>query len=139
MTAQAPAASIRIWLILFTSIILTALGQIFLKLGAINLSSWGQLGDNLLHGQLTHKEQDLLLWFSLGVGCYIASMLVWIYVLSFLKLSRAYPLLSMAYVLVYLAAVLLPALGERFSMEKNIGILIIMIGVFIVSLPSKSK
>ncbi|MCL4170601.1 UNVERIFIED_CONTAM: hypothetical protein GTU68_020674 [Idotea baltica] len=74
----------------------------------------------------------------LGVGSYFVSTFLWLYVLAYLKLSRAYPLLSVAYILVYLAAIMIPILNETASWEKNLGIVIIIIGVFIVSLPSEA-
>lgn len=132
-----PTVPVRTWLILLTAIVLTAIGQIFMKLSAGQLQSWSELLQNLYNWQLTNAEMTGLLDFSIGITCYFASMLLWIYVLSFLKLSRAYPLLSLAYVFVYLGAVYWPGLDEKFSTEKNLGILIIIIGVVIVSLPSK--
>jgi undecaprenyl phosphate-alpha-L-ara4N flippase subunit ArnF len=139
MEAVRNTVSLRTWLILLSAIVLTAVGQIFMKLSAVQLTSWSELLHNLHQWQLTNAEIAGLLDFSIGISCYFASMLLWMYVLSFLKLSRAYPLLSLAYVLVYLGAVFWPGLGEDFSMEKNVGILIIMVGVVIVSLPSKPK
>lgn len=129
--------SLRTWLILLLAIVLTATGQIFMKLSSVLLTDWRELLQNFYQWQLTSDQFSGLLDFSIGITCYFASMLLWIYVLSFLKLSRAYPLLSLAYVLVYLAAVFWPGLNEQISAEKNIGILIIVVGVIIVSLPSK--
>lgn len=127
------------WGILAASILLTAIGQLFMKVSTQYLTSWAQFVDQLLLWQLAPDEQSMLIWFVLGVGSYFTSMLLWIYVLSFLKLSRIYPLLGCAYVLVYLGAVLWPKIDEQFSLEKNIGILVIIIGVIIVSIPSKTK
>lgn len=137
--SKPPCVPVHAWLTLLLSIVLTAIGQIFMKLSAVNLTSWGELQEHLNERQLTSHEIDGLQYLTLGIGSYFASMLLWVYVLSFLKLSRAYPLLSLAYVLVYLGAIFWPGLNEQASAEKNIGILIIIIGVFIVSLPSKPK
>jgi len=135
--AQLNPISARTWLILLLAIILTAIGQIFMKLSAVQLSAWGELVQSIYAWQLSSEDIRGLLDFSVGITCYFLSMLLWIYVLSFLKLSRAYPLLSLAYVFVYLGAVFWPGLNEDFSMQKNLGILIIIVGVIIVSLPSK--
>lgn len=129
--------SVRTWLILLAAIVLTAIGQIFMKLSAVQLSSWAELFQSLYAWQLSTEEARGLIDFSIGITCYFASMLLWMYVLSFLKLSRAYPMLSLAYVFVYLGAVYWPGLNEHFSAEKNLGVLIIIVGVIIVSLPSK--
>lgn len=135
--ARLQPISARTWLILLAAIVLTAVGQIFMKLSAVQLNSWSELFQHIYTWQLSSDEVTGLINFSIGITCYFASMLLWIYVLSFLKLSRAYPLLSLAYIFVYLGAVYWPGLEERFSAEKNLGVLIIIIGVIIVSLPSK--
>jgi len=139
MSAPIPKTSIMTWAVLVASILLTTIGQLFMKVSTQYLTSWEQFVDQLLHWQLAPAEQSMLIWFVLGIGSYFTSMLLWIYVLSFLKLSRIYPLLGCAYVLVYLGAVLWPKIDEQFSVEKNIGILVIIIGVIIVSIPSKAK
>jgi undecaprenyl phosphate-alpha-L-ara4N flippase subunit ArnF len=134
---HSPRVSAVTWGVLVISIMLTALGQLFMKVSTQYLTSWGQFTDQLLSWELAPTEQSMLIWFVLGVGSYFSSMLLWIYVLSFLKLSRIYPLLSFAYILVYLGAVFWPKIGEEFSVEKNIGVLIIIVGVIVVSIPSK--
>lgn len=127
------------WLILGVAILLTAVGQLFMKLSAQTLSGWGELWQQLIEYSLTDGNQTALLWFSLGILSYFVSMLMWVYVLSFLRLSKAYPLFSIAYILVYLGAVFLPQFDESTSIQKNIGIAIIIIGVVIVSLPSSRE
>lgn len=127
------------WLILGVAILLTAVGQLFMKLSTRYLSGWGELWQQVTEYSLTDSNQTALLWFSMGILSYFVSMLMWVYVLSFLKLSKAYPLLSIAYVLVYLGAVWLPELNETMSSQKSIGVAIIIIGVVIVSLPGSRK
>ena len=137
--ASPPKVTLVTWGVLFSAIMLTATGQLFMKVSTQYLTSWSQLIDQLLLWELAPAEQSMLIWFVLGIGSYFSSMLLWMYVLSFLKLSRAYPLLSFAYVLVYFGAVFWPKIGESFSLEKSIGVLIIIIGVIIVSIPSKKQ
>ena len=98
--APTPKVPIMIWGVLVASILLTAIGQLFMKVSTQYLTSWEQFLDQLLLWQLAPAEQSMLIWCVLGVGSYFTSMLLWIYVLSFLKLSRIYPLLGAAYVLV---------------------------------------
>ncbi|WP_022950257.1 4-amino-4-deoxy-L-arabinose-phospho-UDP flippase subunit F [Leucothrix mucor] len=129
----------RSWIILGVAILLTAVGQLFMKLSTQYLSGWSELWQQLTEYSLTSGNQTALLWFSLGILSYFVSMLMWVYVLSFLKLSKAYPLFSIAYVLVYVGAVCLPQFNETTNLQKNIGILIIIIGVVIVSLPSSRE
>ena len=125
------------WGLLITAVMLTAIGQLFMKVSTQYLTTWAQFTDQLLTWQLAPAEQSMLIWFVLGVSSYFGSMVLWMYVLSFVKLSRAYPLLSFAYVLVYLGAVFWPKIGESFSFEKSVGVFIIILGVIIVSIPSK--
>ena len=94
---------------------------------------------NFVLAFLLIKASDWVVKNDFGIINWLPEMLLWMYVLSFLKLSRAYPLLSFAYVLVYLGAVFWPKIGESFSLEKSIGVLIIIIGVIIVSIPSKKQ
>ncbi|KFX19395.1 4-amino-4-deoxy-L-arabinose-phosphoundecaprenol flippase subunit ArnF [Pectobacterium betavasculorum] len=68
-----------------------------------------------------------------GIICYGLSMVCWFMVLRYLPLSRAYPLISLSYAVVYLAAVFLPWLNEPMSLRKNLGVLIILLGVWLVS------
>ncbi|AFR04363.1 4-amino-4-deoxy-L-arabinose-phospho-UDP flippase [Pectobacterium brasiliense] len=68
-----------------------------------------------------------------GMLCYGLSMVCWFMVLRYLPLSRAYPLISLSYAVVYLAAVFLPWLNEPMSLRKNLGVLIILLGVWLVS------
>jgi undecaprenyl phosphate-alpha-L-ara4N flippase subunit ArnF len=76
-------------------------------------------------------------WVVSGVVCYIVAMLVWLQVLRLLPLSVAYPLLSLGYIVVYLAAYFLPEISEAFTYQKSVGIGLIMLGVILVT--SKPK
>ncbi len=51
----------------------------------------------------------------LGLTGYVASMGCWYLALRRMALSRAYALLSLSYILVWGAAVVLPGWGEHFS------------------------
>lgn len=70
-----------------------------------------------------------LLLLGLGLMTYAISVLAWIVALKKYQLSRAYPFLSLGYVLVYLVAVLWPGLDETLSWNKSAGILLILAGV----------
>ena len=60
-----------------------------------------------------------------GLTCYGVSMLCWVAALRSLPLRVAYPLLSASYVIVYLAAGLLPAFGEHLNATRSLGVLLI--------------
>lgn len=119
-------------LLLISSIILTAAAQILMKTGMVGL---GELRYSLTFlQQLLSSESmtDLLIIFS-GLVCYGLSMIAWIGVLTRIELSVAYPFLSISYILVYLAALLLPWLNESFSLLRFSGIIFIGIGLMLIT------
>jgi undecaprenyl phosphate-alpha-L-ara4N flippase subunit ArnF len=72
-------------------------------------------------------------WGLAGLGCYAVSMMLWLVALSRCDLSLAYPMLSLSYVLVYIAAVYWPRLGESATTLKTAGIMLIVAGVMLVA------
>ncbi|PPE60528.1 4-amino-4-deoxy-L-arabinose-phospho-UDP flippase [Pectobacterium brasiliense] len=112
------------------SIVLASTAQVLMKSGmlalpSISLAHWPSLS-TLLAGW---PAVAVLI----GMLCYGLSMVCWFVVLRYLPLSRAYPLISLSYAVVYLAAVFLPWLNEPMSLRKNLGVLIILLGVWLVS------
>ncbi|KAA5967111.1 MULTISPECIES: 4-amino-4-deoxy-L-arabinose-phosphoundecaprenol flippase subunit ArnF [unclassified Pantoea] len=67
-----------------------------------------------------------------GLGAYGLSMLCWIRALGHFPLNRVYPLLSLSYVLVWLAAVSLPVFHEAFSWHSLAGVVMIVIGLLCI-------
>jgi len=66
-----------------------------------------------------------------GFVSYAVSAVLWIVILSRAELSWAFPMVSLSYVI---TAVLSPVLlGESFSIQRFVGILVICAGVFLVS------
>lgn len=119
-------------LLLTSSIILTAAAQILMKTGMTGLGelsySWIFLKQLLSSESLT----SVFIVFS-GLVCYGLSMVAWIGVLTRIDLSVAYPFLSISYILVYLAALLLPWLNESFSLLRFSGIIFISIGLILIT------
>ncbi|WP_174866291.1 4-amino-4-deoxy-L-arabinose-phosphoundecaprenol flippase subunit ArnF [Pectobacterium polaris] len=112
------------------SIVLASTAQLLMKSGmlalpSISIAHWPSLS-TLLAGW-----PAVAVLF--GMLCYGLSMVCWFMVLRYLPLSRAYPLISLSYAVVYLAAVFLPWLNEPMSLRKNLGVLIILLGVWLVS------
>ena len=66
-----------------------------------------------------------------GIGCYVASVVVWILALSRVEVSIAYPMLSIGYVVNAVAAHYL--FGEAVSPLRLAGIGVIILRVFIVA------
>nr|WP_249434047.1 4-amino-4-deoxy-L-arabinose-phosphoundecaprenol flippase subunit ArnF [Enterobacter cloacae] len=74
----------------------------------------------------------------LGLMGYVASMGCWYLALHRMALSKAYALLSLSYILVWGAAILLPGWGESFSWQGLAGVGLIMLGVLVIFLPRTS-
>lgn len=66
-----------------------------------------------------------------GMFCYVASVFVWLLVLSRAPVSYAYPMISLGYITTCLAAVLL--FNETLTLTRVLGIFIIIAGVYLVS------
>jgi drug/metabolite transporter (DMT)-like permease len=66
-----------------------------------------------------------------GFFAYMVSAALWIVILSRAELSWAFPMVSLSYVLTAIFSPIL--LGESFSVQRFIGILVICVGVFLVS------
>jgi drug/metabolite transporter (DMT)-like permease len=78
-------------------------------------------------------------WFDLTVmlyaGCafalYAGATLLWIYLLRFVELSRAYPVMAVSFVIVpFLSAWFF---GDRLSEIYFVGVLLITIGVIVIT------
>ena len=74
-----------------------------------------------------------LLAVAAGIVGYALSMLCWFYALLHLPLSTAYPLISISYALVYIAAVLLPWFNESATVFKTLGVVFILFGVWLIN------
>lgn len=86
--------------------------------------------------------------FSLSVGAltlyaglvgYLLSVICWHKALHQLALSKAYALLSLSYVLVWVASMTLPGLQGTFSLRALAGVLCITGGLMIIFLPSRKR
>lgn len=113
-----------IYLLAFISILLGAVAQYFLKMGMTNWALKGSVGE--MFRLLFH---NYYLWS--GILCYGVSMLFWLYVLSRMELSKAYPMVSLGYVITLLIGYFL--LNEPLSYPKVIGIVLIVAGVCFIA------
>ncbi|GKW10871.1 MULTISPECIES: 4-amino-4-deoxy-L-arabinose-phosphoundecaprenol flippase subunit ArnF [Pectobacterium] len=112
------------------SIVLASTAQVLMKSGMLALPSISMTHFPSLSALMAGWPAVAVL---VGIICYGLSMVCWFMVLRYLPLSRAYPLISLSYAVVYLAAVFLPWLNEPMSLRKNLGVLIIMLGVWLVT------
>lgn len=107
------------YLFILTSIFLAAIGQMFLKKGAI------------LNADLLTIFRNYLTW--IGLFCYFLGALLWIAALSKMKLSHVYPFTFLTYALVMAGAHFL--FGERISIiNLLIGSVLIILGIIIINL-----
>lgn len=70
---------------------------------------------------------------AIGIVFYALSLLCWLKVLLALPLSRAYPLLSLSYVLVGVMTAFLPCFNEPLTLFKIAGIAMVFVGVWLIS------
>lgn len=112
------------------SVLIVSAGQLLIKWALSNLSPYINSESNL--NLLFEQTSSYLLALSAGIICYGVSMLFWMIALRTLALSRAYPLLSLSYGLVYAGAIFTPGLNEPFSWLKMTGILLIVVGTSLI-------
>jgi len=124
------------YLCMAASIVLSGSAQLFMKAGMVLLSN-ASTGSSWME-VITGDSVGAVTWVALGLLCYAFSLFFWMYAISRLELSFAYPMLSLSYVLVYLVASYWPLLGEQISPIRGAGIAIIIYGVYLIS-RSKSK
>lgn len=113
--------------LILTSVFLGALGQILVKIGAVNLTL------NFSAGQFIPSIIGILKNFFVmsGIVSYGTSFLIWIKVLSKVELSYAYPMVSLGYVITTFYAYFF--LNESISIQRVLGIFLIIGGVVLIS------
>lgn len=124
--------------LLASSIVLSAVGQLGMKAGmqelhalatrgvAMSAASWGELA-------------PAIEWTLAGLAAYGLSLLCWLAVLVRYPLSYAYPLLGLAYVLVYIGATHWERLAEPASVLRTGGTLLILAGVALVTVADRRR
>ena len=120
-------------LLVAVSIVLTSVAQLLFSfvMKQINADSF-----NLAVVVMSLSASDIL-YLGLGIVLYGVSMLAWIVALTRLPLSLAYPMLSISYLIVYVAATCLAAFDEMAGMGKSIGLGLIVIGVSVLFLDER--
>jgi drug/metabolite transporter (DMT)-like permease len=115
------------FLLLFFNVLLTVIGQILFKHGMNMIGRISSMQDAI--GKLT--QAFLNPYILSGIAIYGFTTLVWLVILSRVKLSIAYPMLSSGYVLSILFSWML--FKESIPKVRIIGALIICIGVYLVT------
>ena len=98
-------------------------GQVSLKGGMNRVGRIGRAGG--------HRWRDGWMHILMGLASYGASMLLWLYTLSRVELSYAFPFVSLSFVGIVLVARF--GLGEQIHPTRILGSLLIVAGVLVVS------
>jgi len=117
------------WLLILSGVGLNAAAQLLLKTATRSLVSLGPFGAQTLPQYVLVLAHNPPFWA--GMTCYALSVCVWIAALTKAPVSTAYPMLSLGYVVVALAA--WASLGETLNTAKIVGIVLICAGVILVS------
>jgi drug/metabolite transporter (DMT)-like permease len=112
------------YLQLFVSIILTAVSQIFLKIGVDTqfVSPWYTISNFFGY------------WIWLGILAVIGSLFSWLYALKSVPLIIAFNLAATNHIMVAVGSWLF--LGEAISTRRWIGVFLVALGVFFIARPA---
>jgi len=108
-----------------SSILMGACGQVLLKCGVNRL---GQINLNWPEILNTIFRIFSNIWILTGILFFVSSMILWIKVISTMDLSKAYPSVSLSYIIVFIMSIFL--FHESISLDKIIGLLLISAGVY---------
>lgn len=120
--------NIAIFPIILLGVFLNAGAQFLLKTGMNRIGYFDFSWANLLPIGFQVAINPYII---MGLACYLISVVVWLIALSRVDVSIAYPMISIGYVVNALAAYYF--LGEHVSFMRMSGILVILIGVYLVA------
>ena len=112
--------------LIIISALINTTAQLLLKAGANHLKLSAQT--TVWHYLLQLMVNPYLM---IGGVCYVASVCVWVLILSRVPVSFAYPLGSIAYITTAIAATII--FHQYLSFTRIMGILIIIFGVYLIS------
>lgn len=116
------------------SVLLVSSAQLLLKSAMAHLPPVSQFG--ALWSALLAMHAPALTLLA-GLAAYSLSMLSWFLALQRLPLSRAYPLLSLSYVLVWSCAMVLPGFEAVFNWWQLAGVVAVVSGLILICSPVK--
>ena len=114
-------------LILLT-VLLGSSGQLLMKKGALELGEVVVDPDTLLSLATRIVTTPAI---PLGLAMWVLAALLWLYVLTRVDLSFAYPMLSLGYVVAMFGARIL--FGEELSALRILGTGVVIIGIILIS------
>jgi drug/metabolite transporter (DMT)-like permease len=105
-------------------------GQLLFKLAAQRLAASGSTGAvGVVGGRLMELAGNAYFYLAFGLYCGLA--VLWVWLLTFTPLSRAYPFVALAFAITPLLGGLL--FGEPINLRLGLGILAILTGLFLVT------
>ncbi|MDY7572950.1 EamA family transporter [Actimicrobium sp. CCI2.3] len=113
---------------ILTGICLNAIAQLLLKAGTNAVGAIHLTAENWFPTGVKLATQLPILG---GLTCYVVSVLVWIIGLSRVDVTIAYPMLSLGYIINAVGAWYF--LGEMVSMQRILGIGVIIVGVILLA------
>ena len=113
-------------ILILISVLLGASGQILMKYGTMRVET--NADDSAFDLLLKYFTNISVLG---GVGLYALSAITWIFALSKVQLSYAYPMVALGYVVVVAASYFI--FGDSISVMRVAGLLAIVIGVILIS------
>ena len=114
--------------IILSGVLLNAAAQLLLKAGTTSLGRLFPPNERIYAEFFRILFQPFVMS---GLLCYVVSVSLWIAALSKVPVSIAYPMLSIGYIANAIAAYYL--FGEALTLQKMIGITIIIAGVALVA------
>lgn len=118
------------------SVIIASAAQLSLGFAASHLPPMTQLWDFIAALFTFDFGARMLI---VGLVGYLISVFCWYKALHQLALSKAYALLSMSYVLVWIASMVLPGWEGTFSLKAMLGVASIMGGLTLIFLPAAKQ
>ena len=120
--------NISVLLILLTSIILGACGQLLFKGAARQLPPFAELGVWRLIALMFTTPMILG-----GFSCFFISSVLWIVALRTINLSIAYPMVALSYIIIFIGSFYL--FQEPLSYRHWLGALLIVGGILLINWP----
>ncbi|MCK8072224.1 EamA family transporter [Vibrio sp. 1CM23M] len=102
-------------IIVLTSVAFASLGQLFLKVGAINMN---------------FTKCFLNVWLSFGIICYVIGAILWVYALSQEDLIKVFPFTALTFFITYFFGYFV--LGESVNKYDIFGLILIISGLLII-------
>jgi drug/metabolite transporter (DMT)-like permease len=113
------------YLLIFLAVSFISVSQILQKLAVLEADKLEQ-NTHLLHRVALRRE----IWWA--IACLVIGTLLWLSVLYRMEVSRAFPFLSLGFILVMLASRFY--LQEKISLSRWIGVGLIIAGIILLSL-----